>query len=323
VRPSRLGPGAEFDLIRDALARAPAVVHPDLVLGPGDDAALVRAREGDLLAVTGDLAVEDVHFRLDWIDVADAAARAVRAALSDLAAVAAEPVGVYLAVAAPAGAAAERTRAALVAAGETAAAFGAAWLGGDIARGGRGWAFDVVALGHVERPLLRSGVRPGDEIWVSGPLGGAAAAVRAWRAGGEPEPRARERFVRPVPRIAEARWLARHELACAAIDVSDGLVADAGHLAAASGVRIEIDATAVPVHPAATLAEALAGGEDYELLWAGPPDAASAALDAFRTTFGLAPRRVGRAAVGAGVRVYGPEGALSLATRGHDHFAEP
>ena len=174
---------------------------------------------------------------------------------------------------------------------------------------------DVCAIGTVTgAPLLRSGARSGDELWLTGQLGGPFVALAAWNAGTEPDAMARERFTRPVPRIAEAHWL-RERGARALIDVSDGLVPDAGHLAAASGVGWTIDADAIPLHPAAeTVDIALAGGEEYELLAAFPPGLGEKDAGAFATRFGIPLTRVGRADQAEGVclvrdgtRVWVPE----------------
>ena len=162
--------------------------------------------------------------------------------------------------------------------GEAGAAVGAPVLGGDLSAG-PGWAVTVTVLGWAAVPVTRGGARPGDRLWVTGALGGARAALEAWRRGDAPADEARRVFARPEPRIAAGRWLAEHG-ARAMIDLSDGLGADAGHLAAASKVRIDLALEQVPVAGAA-VAEArragvsvqqfaAEGGEDYELLVALP-----------------------------------------------------
>lgn len=347
-----LGPGREFDLIRRILEgtdvagldkasgpgdrRAPHAADrlaPDaadrlfpegagrLALGPGDDCALLAIDDG-YLALTLDLSVEDVHFRRGWGTAEEIAGRAVRAALSDLAAMAADPVGILVAVHVAKDDDPELAWRLGTAARETAEGLGAALLGGDLSRGGAGLALDVAAVGRVERPLLRSGARPGDGLWVTGELGAAAAAVGAWVSGAEPEPGWRERFWQPAPRLREASWLAGRG-AAAAIDLSDGLAADAGHLAAASGVGIEIDLEAVPAAEGVDPEAALSGGEDYELLLAAPADilAAEPLLAEFRDRFGLPLTRVGRVVSGEGVRLYRGDEELELASPGFDHFA--
>jgi thiamine-monophosphate kinase len=246
--------------------------------------------------------------------------RAVLAAVSDLAAMAAEPIAVLVSLSVPGGWDSELTeqvgRGCLNATQE----MGAGLVGGDLSRGGQQLTLDVAALGAVSSPLLRSGVRPGDELWVSGRLGGAAAAVGAWKAGREPQADWRQRFWEPAPRVREARWLA--ELgASAAIDVSDGLIADAWHLSAASGVGIEIDQDAVPLAGGVAPDIGLAGGEDYELLVAlGGGILSLETVSEFSQTFGIPLTRVGRAVSGDGVRVFRDGAEVELAAYGYDHF---
>src|SRR2546423_735499 len=165
--------------------------------------------------------------------------------------------------------------------GAAARSVGASVLGGDLVRSPR-YLVDVCVLGVAERPVRRSGARPGDGLWVTGRLGGAGLALAALRAGrgrrgGRLAPALRRRFARPTPRIAAGRWLARRG-ARAMIDISDGLAGDAGHLAAASGVGVAIELERVPCWPGVTPFAAVRSGEEYELLVAmprrfGPADA--------------------------------------------------
>jgi thiamine-monophosphate kinase len=311
----RLGPGAEFDLIRsllehDASLRERLETHApgvdSVLVGPGDDCAVVH---GPGIALSVDLSIEDVHFRRDWLEPPEIGWRATAAALSDLAAVAAEPVGILVSLALPRSVDAD-AEALMTGVSEAAATYGAVLLGGDVSRSPGPVVIDIVAVGRVGAPITRSGVRPGDAICVTGRLGGAAAAVAAWKRGTEPSTEARTAFARPRPRLAEARWLAERGALHGAIDLSDGLAGDAGHLASASNVRILLDLAAVPVHPAALgpdadrdagLALALGGGEDYELCFAGPADTCAALTDAFRERFGADLTRVGEAVPGEGL----------------------
>jgi thiamine-monophosphate kinase len=210
--------------------------------------------------------------------------------------------------------------------GEAAAAAGAVVLGGDLSRG-PAWSVAVTVVGSAERPVTRAGARAGDAVWVTGALGGARAAMEAWRRGEEPTPEARRAYAHPEPRIVAGRWLAAHG-ARAMLDVSDGLGADAGHLAAASGVRIQLSLETVPV-AAATIAEsrrmdvpvqqfAAEGGDDYELLVALPPDFGETDVRAFESATGIALTRIGAIELGSGVRAELLGRALEL--RGYDHF---
>src|SRR2546428_404664 len=150
--------------------------------------------------------------------------------------------------------------------GAAARSVGASVLGGDLVRSPR-YLVDVCVLGVAQRPVRRSGARPGDGLWVTGRLGGAGLALAALQRGGGPRlPRPLfRRFARPAPRIAAGRWLARRG-ARALIDISDGLAGDAGQLAAASGVRAEIALEWLPCWPGVTPRAAALSGEEYELL---------------------------------------------------------
>jgi thiamine-monophosphate kinase len=300
-----LGPGREFDLVRAFLA-GEGSAGPSVRVGPGDDCAVVT---GDGIALSSDMAVEGVHFRRDWSSPEAIGYRAATAALSDLAAMAARPIGLLASLAVPEGDAgdfAERVMAGVRAAARDA---GVALLGGDLVRSPGTLVLDVTVVGEAPRPVLRSGARPGDEVWVTGRLGGAAAVVAALARGDDPTERLREPFDRPVARVREALWLAERGIPAAMLDLSDGLVSDLGHLAAAGEVAIRADLDAVPVHPAAwEMADeeearhlAAAGGEDYELCLVARPGAVAPVADAFGARFGIPITRVGRVVAGRGV----------------------
>ena len=307
---TRLGPGGEFDIVREMQRR-----WGTLARGLGDDAAILDVPAGHRLVVSTDASVEDVHFRRGWLSPEEIGWRATAAALSDLAAMAATPLGFVVAVSLP-----DEWRDALpglvdgigLAARDAATAI----IGGDLTRG-RDLALTITVLGHAATPLTRAGARPGDALWVTGALGGPLAALRAFERGAVPTEPYRARFARPRPRLAEARWLAAQG-ARAAIDVSDGLLAESGHLAAAGGVRVIVDLDRVPCLEGIDATDAVRSGEEYELLVAAPPT-----LDAseFAAAFGLALTMVGRIEAGAPVAEATRGGArVDLAT-GHDHFS--
>jgi len=317
----RLGPGAEFDLIRRFVS-GEHPLPPEVLVGPGDDAAVLEG--GWVLTV--DVSVEDVHFRRAWLSDHEIGYRAAAGALSDLAAMAAKPVGLLVSLAAPRGG---RVDVEAVHAGvrEMGESVGASVIGGDLSRSPGPLMIDVAAIGRTERPLLRGGAEPDDEVWVTGSLGASAAAVHSWESGGAPSSELREAFARPRPRIAEARALAEAKVARAMIDVSDGIAGDAGHVAAASGVRITLEAAAVPVAPAAVAALgaerafelALHGGEDYELCFVARPGAVDAA--AFERDHGVPLTRVGWVSAGEGVWIHDWEGETHPVVRGgFDHW---
>ena len=316
-----LGPGPEFDRIR-AITRALGAQASGL----GDDCAVLPPGEG-AVCVSTDASVEGVHFRLDWITLEEAGRRAASAALSDLAAEGAAAEAVVVALVSPLSATEDELVAVMRGVGSAAAAAGASVAGGDLARAGGGWTIAVTVLGRAARPVSRAGAAPGDTVWVTGALGGARAALEAWQRGEPPAPAARRAFADPAPRLEAGRWLAVHG-ARAMLDLSDGLGADAGHLAAASGVAIHLALELVPVHPA-TVPEAARlgvavqqfaaeGGEDYELLVALPGEFDEAGARAFERAAGLALTRVGRVARGRGV--HAALAGRRLALRGYDHF---
>lgn len=331
ARPSASGPplaaGPEFDLIQRFLPRHPAHRH-DVLVGPGDDCAVIV---GDGIAVSTDMSVEGVHFRRDWLSLREIGCRAAAAALSDLAAVAARPIGILASLAIPPGDAG--THAVQVMEGVRRAAdhAGAALLGGDTTRSPGPLVIDVTVLGETRHPVLRSGARVGDEMWVTGDLGASALFVAQKLAGGEADHAARARFATPEPRVREARWLAERGLPTAMIDLSDGLAGDAAHLAAASDVAVLLAAELIPVHPAVrrhaasrdeALRLALAGGEDYELCFTAPMGEVEGFVREFQETFRVRLTCVGRVAGGDGVWWTDAEGHRTpLELRGWQHFA--
>jgi thiamine-monophosphate kinase len=290
-----LGPGGEFDRIRAIWnrlgSRAQAV---------GDDAALVTVGD-ERLALSCDASLEGRHFRLEWLEPEEIGWRAAAAALSDLAAVAAEPAGVLATVGVPADRAEDFLVRLMDGLADAAAASGARVWGGDLIRSDL-VLVDVFAVGR-GGGVARRGARPGQGLWVTGRLGGPRAALAAWGAGTAPPPEARARFARPTPRIGEALWLRDHG-ASAMIDVSDGIVGDAGHLGAASGVALRISADLVPAHPAARgWEDAVAGGEEYELLVTLPETFGTAQSSEFAGRFDLPLTRIGSVEIGDGVTV--------------------
>jgi thiamine-monophosphate kinase len=321
VNQTPLGPGSEFDIIRRILKDA-ASPGPQVALASGDDCALINKGDGGYLAVSVDLSVQDAHFVIEWGTPELIGERAVRAAHSDVAAMAAQPFGTLVSLNVPGKSGPSLAERVAIGCRAAAEQLGAPLIGGDLSHGGASLVVDVVALGVVEKPLLRSGARPGDEIWVTGELGAAAAAVRAWKAGESPTNRWRRAFWEPGSRIGEAVFLAEAG-ASAAIDLSDGLLADAAHIAAASGVGIEIDWDAVPAAENVETELALAGGEDYELLVAVPGGILNDEKIAdFASFFGIPLSRVGRTVSGSGVRVFRDDAEVELDSMGFDHFVD-
>ncbi len=314
----------EFDLIRRMVENTPDSIE-GVSVGPGDDAAVLEV-EGSVV-LSSDLAIEGVHFRREWLTLSEIGYRAVAAAMSDLAAMAARPVGILVSLAIPGAEAADSGPAIQEGIREACELCGAALLGGDLSGSPGPLILDVMAVGSVERPVTRCGARPGDELWVTGVLGGAAGAVTAWEANGEPGQALRSAFVRPVPRIAEAQWLADEGGVTAMIDLSDGLAGDAGHIAAASGVGIVVEEALIPTHPGLTsdpaMALALMGGEDYELCVTTPSGRLGPLAGGFEDRFGVRLTQVGCVVEGGGVSLLRP-GSTSpelLDASGFNHFS--
>lgn len=305
-----LGPGREFDLVRVMMSR-----WGDRARGIGDDATVLAVPNGEQLVLSTDASLEDVHFRREWLSPGEIGWRATAAALSDLAAMAARPLGILIALTLSdqwlddLGELAEGI-------GQSASAAGTPIVGGDLTRGDR-LAITVTVVGSAATPLRRVGAQPGDALWITGQLGGPALAIAAWNEGRQPTPEARARFARPVPRIREAQWLASAG-ATAGIDISDGLGGDAAHLAAASGVRIAIDADLLPRVSGADVSTAQRSGEEYELLVATHSEFDAGA---FQREFALPLTRIGTVEQGdPGVDLLiGGERVASPA--GYDHFS--
>jgi len=317
----------EFGLIARIVGRLASVTpSPDVLLGPGDDAAVLRAADGRV-TVTTDVLVEGVHFRRDWSTGYDVGRRAAAANLADVAAMGASPTGLVVGLAAPgdlplswADGLADGFR-------DECAVAGAAVVGGDVVSSPT-LVVSVTALGdlHGHRPITRSGAQPGDAVVVAGRLGFAAAGLALLRAGRHDGDLA-DAHRRPEVAYAAARRLA--ELgATSMIDVSDGLVADLGHVARASAVGIELALDDLPL-PAELVDAALEVGVD-PLSWVanGGDDHAFAATIpselALRAVAELADlpepvpfAQVGRVVAGSGVVfVDGP----APAAEGWDHY---
>lgn len=295
IRERAEGAGARHGRTKSAVVR----------IGIGDDAAVLSLRRGEELVVTTDFSLEDVHFRRGWHAPEAVGHKCLARGLSDVAAMGARPVAAFVSLAVPP----QFTRAARSGAGS-----GESWVsrfydglltlaerynvplaGGDLAQS-PGWpgssasssgqaakaAADIVVVGAVPRgrALLRSGARPGDSIYVTGSLGGAAAELRALE-------RAPQRYrnlthadgqhphLFPEPRLRAGQALVQRRLATAAIDISDGLSVDLAHLCEESGLRAQMEFEALPLaaaaRPADALIDALHGGDDYELLFTARP----------------------------------------------------
>ncbi|MFM7273179.1 MAG: thiamine-phosphate kinase [Gammaproteobacteria bacterium] len=290
-----------------------------VLLGIGDDGAILRPPPGEDLVVSIDTLIEGVHFPRDFPAYATGH-RALAVNLSDLAAMGARPLWFTLALCLPA---VDEHWLAGFAAGLSAIAarHGITLVGGDTTRGPL--AITVQVHGAIEpgAALRRDGAREGDDVWVSGEPGLAALGLARWLAGEREAPAVPSRFSAPEPRIALGRAL--RGVASAAIDVSDGLLADAGHIGERSACLLELDADALPLgaalrdpgDPGRALALCLAGGDDYELCFTAAPGE-RARIAAIAEATGSPCTRIGRVLPGCGARCPGaPAG-----NAGYRHF---
>jgi thiamine-monophosphate kinase len=330
-------------------------------LGIGDDAAVIDCPPGRSLVLTCDASVEGRHFRREWLSPHEIGERAVRCALSDLAAMGAEPAAILLTLIISPDEDAALAQGLIEGGAQAAETFGARLAGGETVGREGPLELDVVATGFVEpgRELTRSGACPGDVVMVSGTLGDSAAGLAAltgtWDAvagsagtlAGSGGSRRRSwdrahpcahaveaviaRYKRPEPRLALGQLLGRSDAVHAAIDISDGLARDAGHLAEQSGVAIVLHTETIPLSTECrTLAEhlgldplpwALTGGEDFELLFCVRSDAAPAIARLAHDSLGLPLTTIGEVTEGHGVCVMHPDGTdLPLRQGGWDQF---
>ena len=316
----------EFELIRRHFTRPGR--SRDVVLGVGDDCALLRLQPGMQLAVSCDMLVEGRHF-LSTVAPERLGHKALAVNLSDLAACGAEPLACTLALALPRG---DEDFVAALARGffALADAHGIELVGGDTTAGPLNLCISVFGQVPPGQALLRSGAQVGDELWVSGTLGDARLALEVFRGrvslSGDAFERVRRAMELPQPRVALG--LALRGVASSAIDLSDGLVGDLGHVLQRSGVAARVDVDALPrsadlaALPLALQQECLlAGGDDYELLFTAAPARYADVLAAARQA-GVAVTRCGLVTAGSGLSVVDGAGrALDLALRGFDHFA--
>jgi len=322
----------EFDLIAVIRDRC-AVAREDVRLGIGDDAALLAMPAGHILAVSTDTLVAGVHFPKST-RAFDIGWKSLAVNLSDLAAMGATPAWATLALTLPD---ADAQWVGQFADGFAALAgeFKLALVGGDTTRGPLSVTVTVHGFVPDGAALLRSGARAGDGVYVTGTLGDAAAGLRILAQGegapGNDRPTTSrtiliERLDRPTPRVAQGLALRGRASAC--IDISDGLVADLGHVCAASGVGAEIDVESLPASSALFgLCDAptrhalqLAGGDDYELCFTAA-DAEAASLLGDLARGGCGATRVGRIVAGYGVNIRDAGGnPVAVMRPGWDHF---
>ena len=298
---------------------------PGVETGVGDDAAVLLPTPEHRLVVTTDVLVEGLDFTAELSEPEDWGWKAVAANLSDLAATAAEARWLVLALTVPETTPVPTLERVYAGVGEACRTFGVSLVGGDVSAGPV-LSLAVTALGEVERPVLRSGARPGDRLVVTGPLGAAAAGLALLRSGDPAAKELLDRFPglaaahrRPQPALAMGVVLARAG-ATAMIDVSDGLAGDALHLAESSGVGVEVHEATVPLAPGVIQAAALLGLDPLALALAGGEDfVLAAALPRAADLGGVLD--CGRFVADSGQRVrMTRSGPLPLAGLAYDHF---
>jgi len=321
----------EFGLI-EAIRRRARVDRRVWQLGIGDDAAVLRARPRESLVFTTDALVEDVHFRWRTTEPRWLGEKALAVNLSDVGAMGATPLGCLLTLGVPEGVEPAHLEGFLDGLLRATRDSHCPLVGGDTVRAPL-WLINICVVGGVarQRVLLRSGASAGDRILVTGELGGAAAGLALVDSEGATTPAERRlvaRQLRPRPVFRAGAVLARAKLARAAIDVSDGLAQDLGHVARASGVSARVEVERVPLARGLgrcaarlgldPLALALSGGEDYELLFAAPRSGPSASTYAER--LGCRVTEIGVFARGRGVHFTSAGRPYSPAASGFQHF---
>ena len=328
----------EHALIARITARL--AMPPWVAVGPGDDAAVIQPVRGALDVLTTDAQVDGIHFDLRFVPPDAVGHRALAVNLSDLAAMGAEPRAAVLSLALPEDTSVETVDRFLDGFLELAQQHKTALIGGNITRTGGPWVADVTALGSVRprRILLRSGARPGDAVYVTGSPGSAAIGLRLLRAVAEPDqlagirstwPDSAERYLQPEPRIRAGLLLGRNRAASSCMDLSDGLADGLRQVAAASGVGMSIDASALPVaeevarwhaqHGGDPLGTVLGGGDDYELLFTVRPSQRGR-LRMVRQQLGNLPvTRIGVVTKGSDIVVATADGSRPL-PQGFEHY---
>jgi thiamine-monophosphate kinase len=321
----------------------------NVVLGIGDDTAILETPERERLLLTTDSLVEGVHFSRNWMPPRFLGRKAVAASASDIAAMGGEPLFVLLSLGVPRESEVEALRHLVDGVDERARELGMSLVGGNIASSPAGIFLDVTVAGATvsKRALRRSGAKPGDGIYLSGKIGASSTGLKLLEHGtvlapggglivpaslrGGPIALAEaciRAHIDPEPRVALGRELNRKGLATAAIDVSDGLALDLHRLCRASGVGARIEESALPISPGLLAWErlwkrdptlsAVSGGEDYELLFTS---GSGAKLDRFRESLDLPVTRIGEVAREERVELVGRDGTVRpLSASGWDHF---
>ena len=297
-----------------------------VVLGIGDDCSILRAATGDEILVTTDFSLEGVHFRRDWHPAESVGHRCLARGLSDIAAMGGEPMAAFVSLALPATLPQRWVDGFYQGVLKLAAQFKVELAGGDTAQSPAGILADIVVTGSAPKgaAIRRSGARPGDRIFVTGTLGGAAATLDLLYSNESKKltPKKYPSHFFPIPQIQLGQVLRQQKLASSMIDTSDGLSTDLAHICEESGVGAEIWESAIPLGKigrppqAVDLAFALHGGEDYQLLFTS-----RASVHMPRTIAGVQVTEIGRITRGTGTLLQRSSGKKSkLKPDGWQHF---
>ncbi|HKY20742.1 MAG TPA: thiamine-phosphate kinase [Vicinamibacterales bacterium] len=313
-----LGEHALIARIKARIPPAPGFV----IVGIGDDAAVLEPERNALEVITTDSQVEGVHFDHNLVSAADIGHKALAVNLSDLAAMGAAPRAAVLSLVLPPTWPVAQVDALLDGLVVLAERSRISIVGGNIARSPGPLIVDVTAIGsvHRRRVLTRAGARAGDELYVTGALGGSAAGLRALRDNPSAAGRLVERYRRPEPRTRFGLMLGRNQAARACIDLSDGVADGVRQIAEACGLGAVIDADALPLEEGATLRDALEGGEDYELLFAVSARNRSRLKHVRRLVKDLAVTRIGRLTADRSM-ILSRHGSTEELPQGFAHFA--
>jgi thiamine-monophosphate kinase len=306
-----------------------------VLIGIGDDAAVVEPERNRVEVLSVDALVEGVHFDRAYVPPDAIGHRALAVNLSDLAAMGAEPRLALLSLVLPPALPVDEFDGIVTGFAALAAKYRVQLVGGNITRSPGPLMLDVTVIGTAKRrrTLTRSGARPGDDVYVSGTIGAAAAGLQRLKAGADwrvaADDPATHRFLRPDPRVRLGLLMGRNRAARACVDLSDGLADGVHRLAEASGVGVTIDAALLPVDPAArqwcegngmdATTEAIAAGDDYELLFAVKPRTSRRVAAAVHDS-GVTLTRVGTCTVDRAVSIRGADGAANALPQGYSHF---
>ena len=326
MKKSKLTSLGEFGLIRRIQQQAGTAEH--LILGIGDDCAIQRQVSDQDLLTSTDLLIEGVHFDLRWTSLEELGRKSVAVNLSDIAAMGGTPQSLFLAVACPAQISCDQLQQFTAGFLSEAKKYSVVLAGGDTCRSAGPLMISVTVQGVAAkgRAILRSGAAPGDVIYVSGSLGDSALALQLLKQGESPPPQLAFRHHTPQARVALGQQLAEQQLASGMLDISDGLLADLGHIVEDSAVGADIELSKVPLSDAFRSALeidpqlidlALTGGEDYELLFTSKEQDLQE-----RPELKPAVTRIGVITVERGIKCRRPDAGLYQCSRGgFDHFA--